>query len=132
VGDRRTQHTALAHERAEEVLDRPQQGGPRAALGARVDLVEETPQAPVAKMREAVEVERAAVHLADEAGLRVDESVLRQHSVHLGSDALRVDHAVERRRNHDGVEGAVGERQVVPVADDIRAGPEGEARLDHL
>ena len=55
-----------------------------------------------------------------------------EHAVHFVADALRVDDTVEGGRDHDGVEGAIRERKVVPVADDVGARTEREAGLDHL
>ena len=86
----------------------------------RSRLGEAAKQTPVADVREAREVEAAQVDLLHERRLRIDDAFGLEHAVDLVDAAPRIGDVLQHRLHDDGVHRAVGERQVVGVAEHRR------------
>lgn len=99
-----------------EVVDAPEQLGPRSGDRSGIDLVEPPEQVPVAAGGETGEVVRAGMHVLEEGRLGIDEAAVAQHAVNLGHDLTGIEDVLEDRLDDDGVDAPVGEGQGVPVS----------------
>ena len=74
------------------------------------------------------EVVPAHVNLLHERRLGVYESPELQDPMELGDATHRVEDVLEDGLDDHGIERAVGERQIVPVGNSVRAGSENDVR----
>jgi len=109
-----------SHQSAHHVFDAPDERGGGARHNSSADLLEVTKEIAVTAAREPGEVIRSCVHLLQERGLRVDESLVFDHSVDLGDDAGRLQYVLEHGLDHDRVNAAVSERDAMCICDELR------------
>ncbi|NYH90875.1 hypothetical protein F4554_003513 [Actinopolymorpha rutila] len=115
-----------------EVVDAPEQLGPRPGDRSGIDLLEPSEQIPVAAGGEAGEVVGAGMNVLEEGRLGVDEAVVAQHAVDLGHHLTGIEDVLEDGLSDDGIDAPVGERQGMPVGHDDREIARVEIHSDEL
>lgn len=82
----------------------------------------------VAALGESREVERPLVNVLQKRRIGVEESVGAQHPVDLGDDARGLEHGFD----DDGVDARIGERNRVPVRDELRVARRIDVEADEI
>src|SRR5262245_24658235 len=86
---------------------------------ARVETFEPSEEPPVPALRETREVERALMHVLQKRSLRVDEPVTPKDPRDLRDHLPGVQHVFEHGLHPYGIHGPRGERNEVPVSDEL-------------